>query len=351
MEPASRAGTPRFTGHFAAWPRRRALAAGLSALLLAPACGPGTPGSALAPGAERTSIEGIDAELTALSQGLTAAHRDTFRGILEDTLAKDAYACRPSPRQVFFGEAPEGTRTIEGALPHYGFFFGPMHYRVRRRSLGEAPGWEVEVTIALDFPRVARLELPDCGLVREAFGDERACQGVPYASAPGVEACPGSGSFSLPATPANLRALLARWSREAERYYNRDAEHFGLPVHYDFTFVEAPVPAETPVDLATALSPTCGRTPYFSAFRSGWSLPIVAHEVGHVLGLLDEYETFSGLSSAYPKTPFPGAELSRMGLSMREGTRVLPLHHYLILRRALCAAPARGSFYDTAPPM
>lgn len=351
MQPALRQRTPRFVGHFAGLRRRFPSGAGLFASLLACSCGAGEPRFAAAPGAERASIEAIDDELHALSRGLTAAHRDTFRGILEDTLAKDPYVCRPSPRQVFFGEAPEGSRTIEGALPHYGFFFGPMRYRVRRRGPGEARGWEVSVTIALDFPRASRIELPDCALVREVSGDESACRGVPYSSAPSVEACPGSGSFSLPATTANLRALLGWWSREAERYYNRDAEHFAIPVHYDFTFVEAPVPAASPVDLATLLSPTCGRTPYFSAFRSGWSLPIVAHEVGHVLGLLDEYEAFSGLSSAYPKTPFPGAEQSRMGLSMREGTRVLPLHHYLILRRYLCAEPARGSFYEAAPPM
>ena len=43
--------------------------------------------------------------------------------------------------------------------------------------------------------------------------------------------------------------------------------------------------------------------------------------------------------AAYPKTPFPGAEISRMGLSMREDSIVLPLHHYLVLRRYLCAEP------------
>ena len=102
------------------------------------------------------------------------------------------------------------------------------------------------------------------------------------------------------------------------------------------------------VDMSVPLSPTCGRTPYFSAFRSGWSLPIVAHEVGHVLGLLDEYEALSGIVAFYPKTPFVGAELSRMGLSMREETRVLPLHHYLILRRYLCPEPDGRSFYDDA---
>src|SRR6185503_7835846 len=190
-------------------------------------------------------------------------------------------------------------------------------------------------------PRASSLELPDCALARELGGGS--CRGVPYALAPGRDACPASGSFSIPATPGNVRALLARWSREAARYYARDAAAFGLPIDYDFAFVvlgdapPSPGQAAAPLfDLVVLLAPTCGRTPYFTSFRSGWSIPIVAHEVGHVLGLLDEYEALSGITGLYPKTPFPGAEVSRMGLSMREDTRVLPLHHYLILRRYFC---------------
>lgn len=166
---------------------------------------------------------------------------------------------------------------------------------------------------------------------------------MPYSLAGSLSACPGSGTFLLPAARPFMRALLHRWSREAASYYNRDAAYFGLPVRYTFDFRPADEVAG-PVDLRVPLSTTCGRTPYFSAFRSGWSLPIVAHEVGHVLGLLDEYEALSGLSSAYPKKPFAGAEISRMGLSMREETRVLPLHHYLVLRRAYCATPRHAGF-------
>jgi hypothetical protein len=119
-------------------------------------------------------------------------------------------------------------------------------------------------------------------------------------------------------------------------------------VRYRFTFVDGEDEQARFADLRVPLSLTCGRTPYFASFRSGWSLPIVAHEVGHVLGLLDEYETFSGITKIYPKTPFPGAEVSRMGLSMREETRVLPLHHWLVVRRWFCADPRVG-FYEAGP--
>jgi hypothetical protein len=324
---------------------------GLSALgvslLLAGGCA--LPPAVGAPLGAQASIDAIAGELDALSRDLTAAHRDTFRGLLEDALAKDGYLCWPSPRDVFFGDAPEGSRTISGEMPHYGFFFGPMRYTVSFR----AGRWEVRVAIGVEPPRAASMELPDCELVRER--GEGSCKGIPYASAPGTDACPASGAFSIPAAPANIHALLARWSREAEGYYDRDAAFFGLPIDYDFEFVDrtaggvAAAKLGPPLfDLEVPLAPTCGRTPYFTSFRSGWSLPIVAHEVGHVLGLLDEYEAFSGIAGFYPKTPFPGAEVSRMGLSMREGTRILPLHHYLILRRYFCPEPRGGGFFAGA---
>jgi hypothetical protein len=325
---------------------RSALFLALGLAGCAPAAAPGASAASSEPG----TIDAVDAELTALSQGLTAAHRATFRDVLADTIGKDPYACQPSPRAVFFGDAPDGERVIGGEMPHYGFFFGPMHYRIEHRSSGAGGAWRVKVTLAIEPPVGATdLELPDCGLVREVGGDEGRCSGTPYSASPKTEACPGSGSFAITATRPHVRALLARWSREAERYYTRDARAFGLPIDYDFDFVLAESGPPFGADLCVPLSPTCGRTPYFSAFRSGWSLPIVAHEVGHVLGLLDEYEAFSGLSSAYPKTPFAGAEVSRMGLSMREGTRVLPLHHYLILRRYFCAEPRGGGFWGSQP--
>jgi hypothetical protein len=124
-----------------------------------------------------------------------------------------------------------------------------------------------------------------------------------------------------------------------------------MPVTYDFEFVtiDEARAAGLRVDIEMPLAPTCGRTPYFSAMRSGWSVPIVAHEVGHVMGLLDEYEALSGITPLYPKTPWKGAEVSRMGLSMREETKILPLHHYLILRRFFCAEPGRVDPYAHVP--
>jgi hypothetical protein len=139
-----------------------------------------------------------------------------------------------------------------------------------------------------------------------------------------------------------MEALLARWSEEAEGYWNRDAERYGLPIRYDFTFQPHDEAARegAAVDLTLPLSTTCGRTPYFWSLRSGWSLPVIAHEAGLLLGLVDEYEALSGIVPFYPKTPFRGAHTSRMGLSMKEDTILYPMHHWIVVRRYLCPEPS-----------
>ncbi len=278
------------------------------------------------------TVDEIAAELDAMSGPLVSGHRETFRGILADTLAKDAYVCLPRPRDVFFGDVPEGERTISGQMPHYGFFFGPMSYRVAR-SRGR---WLVRVVVAVVPPDPgAMLELPDCKMNAE-LDEPTACAEDPERET-SLEVCPRRPRGLARATSRTVTALLRRYSREVATYWSRDARAEGLPIDYDFDFEHAALADPSRVDITLALATTCGRTPYFASIRSGWSLPILAHEMGHFLGLLDEYEAFSGMF--YPKTPFPGAEVSRMGLSMREGTRVLPVHHYLVLRRWFCPPP------------
>lgn len=295
----------------------------------------GGAGCAVVPG----ELARIQSQLEARSPSWVAEHRPTFESILAQGLAVDSYHCMPFPDDVFFGDTAVGTRVIWGEVPHYGVVWGPMHYRVTRAT----EGWLVQVRYAVDPPSSDTLELPDCKLSESV--PEMTCEGAPYSTSDSVDACPKVGAFRAPNTRASVDALLVQWSREVEEYYNRDAKSQGLPIRYDFEFQRASEGVAS--DIHLPLSSSCGRTPYFVSVRSGWSLPVLAHEVGHVMGLVDEYEMFSGIVGFYPKTPFLGAEKSRMGLSMRESSVVLPLHHYLILRRYFCPEPSsRDPFGD-----
>lgn len=279
-------------------------------------------------------------ELEALGPEWVEQYSASYASILAHALAADAYVCEPTPAEVFFGSTPAGVRFIAGSMPHYDVYDGPMRYQVRRAH----DRWFVQAWVIVEPPpNTGRMELPDCGLQARLEGPVQ-CSGRPYSQSPTLDICPESGSFSAPVTRKNVRALLAHWSTAVEGYYNRDAKAQRLPVSYDFTFTvpEARgVPASSA--LVVPLATSCARTPYFQAIRSGWSLPILAHEMGHLLGLLDEYAALSGIADFYPKAPFPGAERSRMGLSMRDSTALLPLHHYLVLRRFFCPEPARFS--------
>ncbi len=326
-----------------------------SALLaiVSTACTPGSAGRSNAP--PPGTLEAYARELDALTEAgfraggepavWTAARRATFATILEESLAADERACAPDPREVLFSGPPDGEQIVRGAMPHYGFFYGPVRYRVARGADG---GAVVRLTIGVDLhPTGGALEVSSCPVARAIDLSRASCRGVPASVG---QACADSGAFSVPDTLENERRLLARWSVAATRIYDRDAKLFGLRVSYEILFADVVSLDPVSVDATVPLATTCARTPYFQALRSGWSVPIVAHEAGHWMGLLDEYETFSGIIGPYPKTPFTGADKSRMGLSNDPLSRVLPVHHYLVLRRAFCAEPHEDEPFGRALP-
>lgn len=290
----------------------------------------------------RTNL--IATQLAAISGPIVQSHADTYRDVLHEALSGDAYPCFPLPSEVFSNNTIDGDRVISGTMPHYGIYYGPMHYVVRHYN----GRYRVEIRFAVVAPSPTdTLQMPDCNL-RPWLQGPVVCEGIPFAQSNTLEACPDSGKFEAIASPHNVAALLSRWSVEAEQDYNRDALAFGIPVTYDFHFELTENTSPQFVDMQLPLATNCARLPYFTGFHSAWSPPIVAHEIGHVMGLLDEYQPFSGLISLYPKTPYKGCETSRMGLSMKTDTRFYPIHHYLILRRFLCQEPKTRNPYAEA---
>lgn len=65
------------------------------------------------------------------------------------------------------------------------------------------------------------------------------------------------------------------------------------------------------------------RGPYDTNWSRSWTSLAIAHEVGHMLGLGDEYQTLSGVSDCWKES-----------LMCESWTGELkPLHHYFVLRR------------------
>ncbi len=98
---------------------------------------------------------------------------------------------------------------------------------------------------------------------------------------------------------------------------------YGFPLQFKFVLTtkrsEADVKAKLLVGKYT-------RGPYFSFWTTEWSSDIISHEMGHVMGLDDEYSN----------TPFPGLTRCDRESIMCIWDRPFPYHYYLITRRMLC---------------
>ncbi|MEK6626566.1 MAG: hypothetical protein AABY86_16485 [Bdellovibrionota bacterium] len=69
------------------------------------------------------------------------------------------------------------------------------------------------------------------------------------------------------------------------------------------------------------------RGPYFSLWTTHWGASTISHEMGHVMGLDDEYSN----------TPFPSLTYCDRSSIMCTNRQPFPYHYYLIVRRMLCS--------------
>ena len=115
---------------------------------------------------------------------------------------------------------------------------------------------------------------------------------------------------------SKLSAAGKIWSRNNPYEYKMD---------FDFDITTDSKEATVSVKLVRGST----RGPYFSKWSLGWSTTTIAHEMGHVMGLDDEYSN----------NPLGGsmANCNRSSLMCSSyGGSPLMYHYYLIFRRALC---------------
>ncbi|MCM2353600.1 MAG: hypothetical protein NDI63_08285 [Pseudobdellovibrio sp.] len=114
----------------------------------------------------------------------------------------------------------------------------------------------------------------------------------------------------------NFKAKFA----QAEKIWNTNLLPLDFKYKFQFQVVNNPFVAHYSVLLQDDT-----RGPYDTQWNRNWSATSVAHELGHMLGLGDEYETISSESDCLPKS------------LMCESFKGLPTrsHYYFILRRLM----------------
>lgn len=228
--------------------------------------------------------------IRSILQGLECANRKECE-MVRRHIRRDNKACRVHPRHVAQLDRrfrDRGTRVIEGSISYIGFYPGRYHYRAFRNSRGQ---------IVIDA-RVHVHSMPS--------------------SMPRAEK-----KFEL--------ELLNEKLREAAAYYTRN-NPYRARVKFQFSLTRNK--REATVSIALVNQRTRG--PYFKEWSTLWPQHTINHEIGHLLGLDDEYNnvaTFFGSSNPHAQCNIDSimcAHFSERRNSLQK------YHYYMIFRRLLC---------------
>lgn len=104
--------------------------------------------------------------------------------------------------------------------------------------------------------------------------------------------------------------------KKAQDLWNQNLYDFGLKYQLRFAATKNPKNSHFRVNLKAKT-----RGPYDTNWSLGWSEKTIAHEIGHMLGLGDEYQTLTSKIDCIKES------------MMCAGSKQLPFHHYHVLRR------------------
>jgi len=226
---------------------------------------------------------------------------------LRDNIERDSLdGCLPDPGVVMTGRG--GGAHVEGTLAYMGFVALPYRYDLDTDDAGHA---------------VVRVRVHYDGKLAE--------------------------------DPANLQHMARKLDRAAEIWTQNApaASVGGLPISFVFQIVALPEHAHFSVELA----PDCPRSPYLVAHGLDCSPHFLAHELGHMLGLDDEYDQIRKTTGhilgsewwwardARLRTATFRCDISSLMCSSKFDASIpRPYDYYLILRRRLCKrTPLRGA--------
>lgn len=207
-------------------------------------------------------------------------------GMIKRHIARDSRSCQVDPQKVedldrYF---PQKAIEVSGSISFLGFYPGQYFYRVFRNQSGQ---------IVVD----ARVHIKSI-----------------------------SANVSKAMRQVAIYSLQDKLKIAAE-YYTRQ-NPYSTKVKFQFSLTKKKEDATVSVALINGYT----RGPYFSRWSMQWSTTSIIHEMGHILGMDDEY---TNLPRFLVKDPT--AECDRHSvMCMSYGGGLQKYHYYLIFRRLLC---------------
>lgn len=135
------------------------------------------------------------------------------------------------------------------------------------------------------------------------------------------------------ATPEDLQKL-ANYLRAAAGDWSGPHPKYGFAYKFRFLVVENAADAHFSVNLTDKSA-----GPYFSTWSRSWSINQITHEMGHTMGLVDEYDLLpTHIDFQFGKSPSLTQVACETGSIMCNFNRPQAIHYYIILRRIILEA-------------
>lgn len=201
---------------------------------------------------------------------------------------------------------------------------------VKRHLVRDLMGCQVDPDLVKDAPQMIRTELNQPLKVR----GRNAFLGMfplPYRYTGRLLSAEGAGEIEIRASvyftndsklsPGDFEKMQKKLDQAAEKWTQYNPYPFKVRFKFEITHKRRNASVKAKLLLGKQT-----RGPYFSFWTDQWSSSTIAHEMGHVMGLDDEYSN----------TPFRSLNYCDGDSIMCTNARPKPYHYYLIIRRLLC---------------